>query len=98
MAGDGSRGRLALTAVAGSAVVVACCAALPAVIVALGGLTIAAWLGVATGALVVAGLAAALVLAIVARRRATRSAALRSDDPGSATGLRGEEPPIQEGP
>jgi hypothetical protein len=58
-----------VAAVALAVIGVACCAGLPAIAAVLGGITVAAVLGVAGGILAVAGLVAAVVFVVRLRRR-----------------------------
>lgn len=62
-----------LLGVAGALLAVACCAGLPLAGTILGGLTLAAVLGVAGGILLVAGVLAAALLVLRGRRRRGRA-------------------------
>ena len=65
----GRRDSVPLIGAAGAVVAVACCAGLPLVGTIVGGLTLAAVIGVAGGVLLAAGVLAAVVLVLRGKRR-----------------------------
>jgi hypothetical protein len=67
--GDRRSDSRTLLGAAGAVIAVACCAGLPALGTIVGGLTVAAVLGVAGGVALAAGALAAVVLLLRARRR-----------------------------
>ena len=69
----GGRNSVPLIGVAGAVIAMGCCAGLPLVGTILGGLTLAAVLGVAGGILLAAGVLAGAVLVFRGRRRRERA-------------------------
>ena len=73
----GPPGSVPLIGAAGALIVVACCAGLPLVGAVLGGLTLAAVLGVAGGVLMAGAAIAGALLLLRARRQGARSSATK---------------------